>query len=52
MKIEGINDNLHDAFEPAGQLDVEKEPDEESVHETTQGKRRRLDFRWLKVTQF
>ena len=33
---EDINDNLDDAFEPTGQLEVEEETDEESDHETTE----------------
>ena len=37
---ENINDNLDDAFEPTGQLEVEEETDEESDHETT-------ECRWL-----
>ena len=37
-----INDNLDDAFEPTGQLEVEEETDEESDHETTE-----CTCRWL-----
>ena len=39
---EEINNNLDDAFEPAGQLEVEEETDEESDRETT-----RCRCRWL-----
>ena len=39
---EDINDKLDDAFEPAGQLEVDEETDEESEHETTECK-----CRWL-----
>ena len=40
---EDINDNLDDAFEPARQLEVEKETDEESDHETAKYRCRWLD---------
>ena len=40
---EDINDNLDYAFEPAGQLEVEEETDEESDHETTECRCRWLD---------
>ena len=40
---EDINDNLDDAFEPTGQLEVEEETDEESDHETTECRCRWLD---------
>ena len=32
-------------------VEVEEETDEESDHETTQGKLRRIDSRWLEATQ-
>ena len=40
---EDINDNLDDAFEPAGQLEVEEETDEEGDHKTTKCRCRWLD---------
>ena len=40
---EDINDNLDDAFEPTGQLEVGEETDEESDHETTECRCRWLD---------
>ena len=40
---EDINGNLDDAFEPAGQLEVKEETDEESDHETTECRCRWLD---------
>ena len=40
---EDINDNLDDAFEPAGQLEVAEETDEESAHKTTVCRCRWLD---------
>ena len=40
---EDINDNLDDAFEPAGQLEEEEETDEESDRETTKCRCRWLD---------
>ena len=40
---ENINDNLDDAFEPTGQLEMEEETDEESDHETTECRCRWLD---------
>ena len=40
---EDINDNLDDAFEPTGQLEVEEETDEESDHETTECRCRWFD---------
>ena len=40
---EDIHYNLDDAFEPAEQLEVEEETDEESDHETTECRCRRLD---------
>ena len=39
---EDINDNLVDAFELAGQLEMEEETNEESEHETTECRCRRL----------
>ena len=39
---EDINDNLDEAFELAGQLEMGEETDEESDHETTECK-----LRWL-----
>ena len=36
-------DNLDDAFEPTGQLEMEEETDEESDHETTECRCRWLD---------
>ena len=49
---EDINDNLDDAFELAGQLEMEEETDGESNHETTECKCRRLGSRLLKARQF
>ena len=43
---EDINDNRDGIFKPTGQLKVEEEADE-SDEESSQGKRRRLDSRWL-----
>ena len=40
---EDINDYLDDAFEFTGQIEVEKETDEESDHETTKCRCRWLD---------
>ena len=48
---EDVNDNPDDIFEPAGQLEVEEEVGE-TEDESTRGKRRRLDSRWLQVTHF
>ena len=49
---EDINDNLDEAFELAGQLEMEEETDEERDHETTECRCRLLGSRLLKATQF
>ena len=49
---EDINDNLDEAFELAGQLEMEKETDGVSDHETTESRCGRLGSRLLKATQF
>ena len=43
---ENINDNRDRIFKPTGQLEVEEEAGE-SDEESSRGKRRRLDSRWL-----
>ena len=43
---EDVNDNRDGIFEPTGQLEVEKEAGK-SDGESSRGKRRRLDSRWL-----
>ena len=45
-----MNDNIDDAFELAGQLEVEEETDEESDDETTECRCRRLGSRLLTAT--
>ena len=47
-----INNNLDDASELAGQLELEEETDGESDNETTECRSRRLGSRLLKATQF